>query len=253
MSTLQNSASRYVVVSAIEDYAFIGRETDVAQDLDEARGFSSRLSAERWMETNGVDMGLWRAVKRDSVVVRPKRLEIALDLERSDPLAAVRELVDLHWEYCNRLETWLSRAGVGREEIDARGRPTPYVTVLAPKWAGVYSSQDHSCHYPLPYAMLKPIPGFRDSLRNTVAHEVVHAYQRLFTGCPSGHGPDFYALMKRAAEQEYLGEGHHWSIEEAQQLSSQLLPWWQQSAEKGLLASLPCEVVTVKIKRRGVQ
>jgi len=233
------------------EYQFVAREdagwrwTD---DLDVAAGFGSRLAADRFAETHA--MRQFKIARRDAVAIKPKKFEAPFALAISCPLEAVQTTFDLHEEYCQRVEAWLQRAGCQPDY--SKGRPTPCMTITAPKWAGMYSSDTHHCHYPAVYAMLAPENG-PEAWRTIVAHEVVHAYQRAFTGRGAGHGPDFYALMKHAAREPVTSHTHGYSVKEARRLSEKLLPWWELTRQQGLLASLPLEVLTTKTKRKGIR
>lgn len=253
MSTLV--ANRYVIMRGPQDghdELFVSAGEcgwTATQELDAASGFSSRLSAERWMETNGlgIDAMLWRPIRRADVAIKPKKFDPPFKLVVTDPLEAVRLTCELHDEYCDRVEAWLVVAGVQRAAIEQRGRPVPCMTMTSPRWAGLYSSGTHTCHYPVVYTMMAA------DWRIIVAHEVVHAYQKLFTGQPCGHGPDFYGMMRHAALEPITDHHHKYSVSEAKRLSEKLLPWWAMAREQGLLASLPCEVLTTKTKRKGVR
>jgi len=245
---------RYVMQHLDEDgeleYSFLDMNIASTDELDSAVGFGSRLSAERWMETreHQLDWSRWQVVKLDSIQPRAEKFDAPFDLTIADPLEAVRVTVELHDFYCQKVEDWLRKAGIG-SQFD---RPTPLVTITAPKWAGLYSSATHICHYPTVYAMMAPLTG-HDRWRVTVAHEVVHAYQNIFTGQGTGHGADFYGLMKHAAGEPITRHTHQQDVMEAKRLSEKLLPWWRRQRERGTLIGLPCEVIDVKIKRKGIR
>lgn len=215
-------------------------------DLDLAAGFGSRLAAERWMETNGVDMAAFKPVRRADVIVRPKAFQPELpDLVIKDPLEAVRTTHELHEEYCGKIERWLRLAGVTCHDDN---RPKAQATVCAPAWAGCYSPTTNTCHYPVVYAMMASDWG-----PTVVAHECVHAYQTLFTGKSAGHGPDFYAMMRYAACAPTDSHVHTYPLHKALALAKKLKPWWAEQRQRGLLQSLPMEVVEQKMRRRGLK
>jgi hypothetical protein len=224
-------------------YSFVTSAMTYTDDLDEALKFSSKLAAMTWIETNHLQAQPWAVVKVDQIVVKPKKFEPPFYLVIADPLEAVSKVVELHDFYCNRIEAWLRYNGIDIK----KPRPTPHMTITSPTWAGLYSSTTHACHYPVVYAMMNA------DFNKIVAHETVHAYQRIFTGMPAGHGADFYAMMQHAAKEPVTKHTHDYDVKEAARLSEKLHPWWMLAKERGLLASLPCEVLTTKTKRKGVR
>lgn len=216
--------------------------------LEQCLTFGSRLSAERWMETHGIDLSMYKPVLRAGVPLKPdefKTDDLPFNLNITDPLEAVNKTVELHEHYCGRIEQWLRNAGVPK--IHDGSRPTPVATVLAPKWAGLYSPTTNACHYPVVYAMIAK------DWHVVVAHECVHAYQDHFTGRGAGHGNDFYALMAHAAKEPVTKHTHDYPVGEACRLARKLRPWWAEQRQRGILASLPMEVIEVKTKRRGLR
>lgn len=245
-STTLERVGKWVVrrqVNDTEDFVVGDRRT--SEDVAEALGFSSRLAAETWAETVGLDGLLWRPVKRADCKVKAKAFESPFALTISDPLEAVELVCRRHWEYCARIEQWLTKAGVALPADHAR--PTPCMTITAPTWAGLYSGSTHVCHYPVAYAMMAA------DHQTVVAHEVTHAYQRQFTGHECGHGPDFYAMMAHGMGIKLIDHHHRYSVAEARRLSDKLLPWWSMARERGVLSSLSCEVLTTKTKRKGIK
>ena len=217
------------------------------ETLDEARGFGSRLSAERWMETHGIDLAQYVPVLRAAQPLKPRDFDtrdLPFKLVIENPLEAVEKTAELHHEYCERIERWLRLGGV---LVHDGHRPTPVATVLAPQWAGLYSPTTNCCHYPVVYSMLAA------DWNVVVAHECVHAYQTLFSGMPAGHHADFYALMRHAAREPVTMHHHTYDVNEARRLARKLRPWWAQERQRGVLASLPMEVLEVKTKRRGLR
>jgi hypothetical protein len=194
----------------------------------------------------------WMVVPIDSVPVKARALVFDGVLKERDPLECVRKIEALHWEYSSRIEQWLRQAGVSPNEINRHGLPTPRATITSPKWAGLYCPKDHTCHYPVCYAMLA---GLHDSEENSfrivVAHEVTHHYQTLLTQKCSGHGPDFYAVMRLGAREPVSSHTHTYSVSDAKKLSRVMLQWWQQEQARGTLASLPMTVDTNPYRREG--
>lgn len=245
---LATALGRWVLQPRDETPGFMGPAGLLVDDPEDAASFGSRLGALTRLETMGkAAMEAWAPVRREHARVHPRAPELGdLALWTRDPLEAVRSVVDLHAEYCERVEAWLRRAGVPDEALD-RGMPRCEVTVLAPLWAGCYEGRAHTCHYPLPWAMVD-----QPQLRHTVAHEVVHAYQRAFTGCRPGHGADFFAMMRHAAGVAEPQVKHTMDPGTARAVSAALRPWFLRELQRGTLSSLPCKVDTTPRKRRAI-
>lgn len=241
---------RYVLRRVLEDgEEFMGDGGIAYAHVDDGTpllSWGSRLSAETWMETRGIDGLLWRPFPSAEVAIKLKQLEVPFDLVIKDPLEAVEKMCQAHWDYCERIEHWLSKAGVTLPATWQK--PTPCMTITAPTWAGIYSPATHTCHYPVVYAMIG-----KDCVNMVTAHEVVHAYQRQFTGHSCGHGPDFYAMMRHGMDLPITDHHHSYNTSEAKRLSDKLFPWWSMARERGALQSLPCEVLVTKTKRKGIK
>lgn len=162
-----------------------------------------------------------------------------------------------HDEYCRMIEQWLSKA-IGFKPGSAQ-RPECRMTLADVTWGGQYASRDHVCDYSMAYAMLV---GFEDGSQNghsngrgfydTIAHECCHAYQNIFTGVGTGHGGDFYGMMRHACGLPIKSHKHDYDVIKAVKVAKSLIPWWKRQMAKGVLASLACEVDTQFIKRAEV-
>ena len=227
---------------------------------DDPRVFGSRLAAHQYFQahpellsdSNGEDDDLessgWRLIRYRDLVVKPRPIEEPVTgLLIDNPIAAAEVLLEAHDRHCRAAERWMRAACPG---ADLPEHPKPKATILTPDWAGLYSSADHSCCYPLTYVMINGA----QSADDTAAHEVAHAYQRAFTGCGKlGHGPDFYALMRHALGKPISEHTHSYDIALARRLSRQTKKWWDRELERGALARLPMEIAIVRVKRKGIQ
>lgn len=221
--------------------------------LDEALRFGSKLGAVSRMMTNepyarGEDRTNWEVVLAAEVKPRPRPYEPPFALARTCPVRTCEEIAEHHGIYCERIERWLRLAGLTEEELN-RGRPRAEVVFSAPKWAGVYSPQEHACAYVLPYALMA-----EDYMERIVPHECVHAYQRAFCGRQTqAHGDDFYALMLRAAKVPCSEHTHPYDVAKAQELAEHARPYLLRQLELGMLASMPFEVDSASLtrERRG--
>lgn len=245
-----NKLSGYVVKHS-EEYLFfadnLGTPTD---DFEKAAIYGSRLAAhqqcaEFFKRAEADNDDTWQIVRRKDVVVRAAKFEAPFQLVIADPIEAIHKIYELHNEYSKRLTYWLRNACTTLK-IPQPARPV--VTLTAPKWCGMYLPREHECHYPIVFAMMDT------ELAQTVAHEVVHSFQRVFNGNYRGdaHGGDFYALMLNAAREPVTSVLHSLDNAEAKRLSEHLLPYWREQGAKGVLSSLPLQVVTQPMKRKGV-
>ena len=249
MPTLVATLQGYVIKHS-EEYLFFRDNSgeQVTEDFDLAATYPSKLAAcqqcseyfKRAEESNDTS---WRIVRRRDVVIKPKPLEAPFELFITDPFEAVHKIYDLHCEYSRRVASWLRSAGVRDIPQQAECR----ITITAPHWAGIWSGNGRECHYPVVYCMMAA------DYHTIVAHEVVHSYQHAFCGRGSGHGNDFYAIMKHAALEPVTRHTHSYNVAEAARLSKVLSKWWQHAGQLGLLASLPVEVITQPMKRKGIE
>jgi len=236
------------------------QQVTTSDELASAQHFASRLAA-RGFTLNadkdklfGFVAAEWDVVQIELVPEEPK-IEVIDGLMVEDPVECARKLCDLHFKYADRVAAWVRKA----TNYVGDYSPPKIVVTARPQmnWTGLYSPTDHTCHYVLPMAMLnlgRPMQDYEE----TVAHEVVHAYQRLFVGqdIRSGHGGDFYAMMRHAALWPTKTHTHAPLPGEFQKcilLFKKLQKPIERLAEGGLLASLPCQIVTEKLKRRGIQ
>lgn len=236
---------------------FMAADRAPTEELDRAVTFKSKLGVATFLRPMfGEEQARWgwEPVFKDEVVVAPKPVpfDAPFNLLVPDPLEAVRQVYELHHRYCDRVEAWLR--GVG---TDPGERPDCKITITGPSWAGLYTSNDHSCHYPVAYAMMHlgdtgapRTP--KEDYRLTVAHEVVHGYQTAFAGVGRpvvGHGGDFYALMRLAAREPVGTHYHAHDVVEVARLAESLGRYWAVAKEAGLVATLPCKVETRGRKR----
>jgi hypothetical protein len=218
----------------------------ITDDFDLAATYPSKLAAvqqcgEYFKRAEVNDDTTWQIVRRSAVVIKPKPLEAPFELHITDPFEAVHKIYDLHCEYSRRVSSWLVKAGVQNIPQQAECR----ITITAPHWAGIWSPRGRVIHYPAVYCMMA------GDFHKIIAHEVVHSYQDAFCGRGSGHGNDFYALMKHAALEPVNRHTHNYSVNEAQRLSKVLRRWWQEQSQRGLITSLPVDVDTSPMKRKG--
>lgn len=233
---------------------FVGPNDAEVTDLSVAQQFGSRLAA-RDHTMNAVQLVAsdWEYVKIELVPPPPKPDDASLaDALIKDPIIAARMIGELHGKYCERLEEWIRHA---TGELRAFTAPKALVTTRPQQWAGLYERRTHTCHYTLPYAMLHlgDQPGTLIDFEHTIAHEVVHAYQGAFARRPMvDHGAGFYSLMRHAARYPINAHTHTYSLTACRRVSEAIQKTMEESAERGLLAGLSCEVVTDKINRKGV-
>jgi hypothetical protein len=250
-----NSALTGYVIKHCEEYIFFADDSGTTtDDFDKAAIYSSRLAAhqrcsEFWkrlpVDPDNEEQQEWQIIKRKLVEIKPKKLEAPFALAISDPLEAIQKVYEYHCMYSQRVSDWMYRAGVK----DVPRPPICKITITAPKWAGIYMPKVRECHYPIVYVMMH---SERESFEETIAHEVVHAYQNAFSGFGGGHGPDFFALMRHAAQYPATSAKHTYDLGEAKRLSEKLREWWKEQGERGALASLPVEVITQPMKRQGI-
>jgi hypothetical protein len=223
-------------------HLFVADGEDVADHLT-ARTFGGRLSARTFLENRfGKDAAhqlLYELVKLEDVTPL-EELRYDGPLVISDPLEAVKYCAERHEEYCAKVEAWLLRS-IGLEQPS---RPGARAHMVSPSWAGQYRSREHECVYPVAYAMINA-----DYAEKAIAHEVVHGYQHQFTGHGTGHGGDFYALMKHAAGVPVSKHTHDYDVGHARDLAEYLHPRWMELREAGKLAGLPMPVAHEKLPR----
>lgn len=222
------------LLKRVDSFTYRTADGSDNEDYDIAQRWTSRLGARTELENEWPMLQLsYELVHIDKIPKKPEPPRYDGPLVITDPIEAVRLIHEAHHAYCDKLETWLRRV-IGTQNF---ARPEPVITVVGTSWAGLYTSANHECHYPVAYAMIN-----KDFLDITVAHEVVHAYQNAFTGVGSGHGGDFYALMRHAADRPVSRHTHTYSVEGAALLSAVIHPQWVKKLEQGELQSLPCEV-----------
>lgn len=222
----------------LETQRLLGPSLDGHNDVefvDDAQTWPSRLAARLSLENRWEALQLeYKLVPASAVPRRP--LEPSLDdwagrLLYATPLeaAAAQQLVFV--EMCDRLEGWMRRAG-----IEPPLRPGLAITCAGHKWGGLYRGAEHEVVLVAPYAMLHA------DYDICVAHEVVHAYQAAFSGRASGHGDDFYGLMRHAARVPVTRHTHSMDPNEAAKLGLATSLWWRRARESGLAASASCRV-----------
>lgn len=96
-----------------------------------------------------------------------------------------------HHRYCQILEDFVSQF-VPLEKIK---RPEFRIWLRPSNWAGKYTVRQHSCIIAIPFAYLDGT----DNLRETIAHEACHAYQRLLGG-NKWHNEMFYFLLRHVCK-----------------------------------------------------
>lgn len=234
----------------------------VTAELPSAQHFASRLAARQFTlnadrdKLFGFVAQEWSVVQIELVPPAPQ-IEIIDGLMVEDPVECVRRVCELHEVYCDRVSAWVRRA---TNLVADYSHPRVCITARPQmRWAGLYSPSDHTCHYVLPLAMLNlgRAPGAQHDYEETIAHEVVHAYQKLFVGqyISNGHGGDFYAMMRHAAL--YPTDTHTHAPQPGEyhkcvSLFRKLQRPLEQLAVNGTMQSLPCTFVTSKIDRRGL-
>jgi hypothetical protein len=242
-ATVALAPRREWLLQRLETQALRGPDGEDVEFLEDAKRWPHRLAARMELETRWGELQLeYRLVPSDGVPRRPPRPSLDDWRDRllyPDPLAAAEALQRRFVETCDLVEGWLTRV-VG---VEPGPRPGLALTCAGHTWAGLYRPPEHEVVLVAPYAMLHP-----DYLRTVVAHEVVHAYQDAFTGgVPSdarhgGHGGDFYALMRHAAQTPVERHTHDYSPVEAARLGEATSLWWREARERGLVASAPCRV-----------
>lgn len=171
-----------------------------------------------------------------------------------DIAGLLADVVKWHDCYCGLIEQWLEKS-IGFDASKAR-RPECRMTLADVSWAGQYSPREHVCDYSMAYAM---VVGMADGGVNcghiglgfysTIAHECCHAYQDAFTGVGTGHGGDFYAMMKHACFIPIRQHKHSYDGGIAIQVARSLVPFWKRQMADGIVATLPCGVDTTFVKR----
>jgi hypothetical protein len=240
----------------VRDATAIG-QVEITRDLCEARQFTSRIAARGFTMTHDKGRAFcaaeWEYVKIELVPPVEEMIGLPRDLLVDDPLDAIERIHKLHHMYSERIADWVHRA---TNLIADFSPPRIMVTVRAQKWAGLFEPGSRTVHYCLPYAMmhLGDRPSTIRDYEHCVAHECVHAYQKLFTGhfVGGGHGGDFYAMMRHAAMYPVSRHTHDYSVKKCVEVARALQKPFEQMAERGLLSSLPCQVVTESIKRKGI-
>lgn len=136
-------------------------------------------------------------------------------LKISDPSSAARQIRMRHDYWCFRVDAWLLKQG-----LTPRLPPSCEMSWLGGRACGKYYSRQHKCKYYLPYAMMLGIDEYDD----TIAHEVVHAYQRCLMPRCKFHGESFYILMRLACGYDLKTHTHSYSVRTARHIEKMLAP-----------------------------
>ena len=217
-----------------------GNVLPVWQESSDVAKFTSRLSCtqqlDKWLAANG---GYTIDYDNDPFTIR-KEAQEAKPLVVIDPNVDIGKLIadiaKYHDMYCERVGEWIAKV-IG---VTAVTRPTPQIDLSGARHSGVYRTSEHSCTYTLGYAMIYGIESFRE----TIAHEVVHAYQNLFSGVGAGHGGDFYGMMRHAALHPVYAHKHRYSVAEGERLAKGLVPYYERGIKGGLFVGMACKVLT---------
>lgn len=119
-----------------------------------------------------------------------------------------------HTYWCGLLTLWARLQG---HELK-KGSPKCAIKVRAMQACGKYFPLGHVCEYRLPYAMVEP------DYDTTIAHEVVHAFQRqIFPDC-HWHGDFFKYLLGYVCECP-IEITHSYSVERAKKVSRVIQEW----------------------------
>lgn len=136
----------------------------------------------------------------------------------SDPLVAGKSIRQRHDYWCNRVSTWLQC-----QQLSVCDMPSCDISWLGGRACGKYFSAHHACRYYLPYAMMLGM----NEYDSTIAHEVVHAYQRclLPEALMSYHGESFYIMMRLACGfRNQMTHTHSYSVKRARAVQRLLAP-----------------------------
>jgi hypothetical protein len=217
-----------------------GNILPVWKEASEVARFTSRLSChqqlDKWLAANG---GYTVDYDNDPFTIR-KDIAAANPIVMVDPDvdigALVLQIAKYHDMYCERVGEWITKV------IDATNvaKPAPQIDLSGAKHSGVYRPGEHSCTYTLGYAMIYGIESFKE----TIAHEVVHAYQNLFSGVGAGHGGDFYGMMRHAALHPVYAHKHRYDVKQGERLAKGLVPYYERAIMRGEFASMACKVLT---------
>ena len=246
-----------------EQHCFVADESGgETSELASAHRFGSRLAARGFtlnkdkQQLYGFTAADWQIIQIE-LVPPPERIEVIDGLAIEDPVKCIERIVELHQMYADRVAAWVRHA---THLITDYSAPRVCITVRPQmRWRGLYSPRDNTCHYVLPAAMLSlgSAPKTHRDYEETIAHEVVHAYQRHFVGqfVGSGHGGDFFAMMRHAALYPTVHSTHESTQEEMKRcivLFKKLQKPMERIAQEGRLSHLPCTIVTEQIKRSGL-
>src|SRR6187399_464816 len=139
-------------------------------------------------------------------------------LKIADPLCAAKQIRDRHIYWCERVRKWLLS-----QNIQTCAMPACDLSWLGGRAAGKYFTSNHTCRYYLPYAMVLGI----DSYDETIAHEVVHAYQRCLLPSPfkmKYHGESFFIMMKLACGYLKHSHFHQYPVKQVRAVAKALKP-----------------------------
>lgn len=161
-------------------------------------------------------------------MANPSRAAIGtVALKIADPLSAAKLLRQRHEYWCERVRSWLISQGVD----NIKAAPTCDVSWRGERACGKYFTKTHTCRYYLPYVMMLGIEEYDD----TIAHEVVHAYQRCLLPRCKYHGESFYIMMKLACGYDLKKHTHCYSVRDAKHVAHTLAPVRKLFEEAGVV------------------
>jgi hypothetical protein len=130
----------------------------------------------------------------------------------------VEWLQERHDFWCAHMESYARRTLAATAYIP----PRPYLSytfIMKKRALGTYNSMSHTCHYCLAYLVAVG----RERYDETIAHEVVHAYQRcLNPGVkPRWHGELFYFLLRQVCGKR--DATHRFSLTKAEKKKARMV------------------------------
>lgn len=125
-------------------------------------------------------------------------------------------IVERHKHWCDYLQRW-----VESQVPVYNGRPIEIpaleIRATASKSAGMYRSATHTCRVSLPYHLLYP-----QHTDETIAHEVVHSYQRrALPGC-QWHGDMFLFMLRQVCGFRNAKTKHSMNVHRAKKVGELL-------------------------------
>lgn len=100
-----------------------------------------------------------------------------------------------------------------------RVRPIPAIHIVDATFVacGQYNPVENRCTYSLPYAVY-----CGDEYRETVAHEVCHAFQRVVNRNDYAHGPTFFWLLRDVCKFRKAIATHSYPLVEVDRIAQEL-------------------------------